>query len=115
MLFRSVSAYLTIEEMCKLANENAENLNSFALAVENRFFGNSVTCTGLLTGGDIAAALEQNADKFDCVVISANTLRETEDVFLDDMTVEQLKRRLKGKKIIINRKPENFFSSLIGT
>lgn len=109
-----VSAYLTIEEMCKLANENAENLNSFALAVENRFFGNSVTCTGLLTGGDIAAALEQNADKFDCAVISANTLRETEDVFLDDMTVKQLKRRLKGKKIIINRKPENFFSSLIG-
>ena len=108
-----VSAFKVIENMCSRANEAAENLNAFALPVENDFFGKTVTCTGLLTGGDIARALEANLDKFDCAVIPANTLREFEDIFLDDMTVKQLKRRLKGKKIIINRKAENFFQSLI--
>lgn len=108
-----VSAFATIEKLCKLANLSAVNLEAFALPVENEFFGRTVTCTGLLTGGDIASALEKNSDKFDCAVIPSNTLREFEDVFLDDMTVKQLKRRLKGKKITINRSSENFFKSLI--
>ncbi len=108
-----VSAFTTIEKLCKIANSSAENLESFALPVENEFFGRTVTCTGLLTGGDIASALEKNYGKFDCAVIPSNTLREFEDVFLDDMTVKQLKRRLKGKKIIISRSSESFFTSLI--
>ncbi len=108
-----VSAFATIEKLCKLANFSALNLEAFALPVENDFFGRTVTCTGLLTGGDIASALEKIYGKFDCAVIPSNTLREFEDVFLDDMTVKQLKRRLKGKKIIINRSSESFFTSLI--
>ena len=108
-----VSAYKTIDKLCNLANEAVKNLNAFALSVKNDFFGKTVTCTGLLTGKDIVSALQENYDKFDCAVIPAITLREFEDVFLDDMTVKQLKRALKGKKIIINRKTETFFESLI--
>lgn len=108
-----VSAYKVTQEMCEEANAAAKNLHSFALPVENAFFGKTVTCTGLLTGGDIAAALEKNYDGFDCAVIPANTLKEFEDVFLDDMTVKQLKKRVKGKNIIINPSAESFFESLI--
>lgn len=108
-----VSAYNTIEKLCALANQAAENLHSFALPVENVFFGKTVTCTGLLTGTDIFNALKANADRFDYAVIPANTLKEFEDVFLDDMTVKQLKRLLKGKKVIINRTSESFYENLI--
>ena len=108
-----VSAYKVIEDMCKRANAAAENLQAFALPVENDFFGKTVTCTGLLTGCDIAAALTENSDKFDYAVIPSNTLREFEDVFLDNMTVKQLKKRVHGKKIIINREVRTFFESLI--
>lgn len=108
-----VSAFPTIEKMCTLANNAAENLHAFALPVENEFFGKTVTCTGLLTGGDIAAVLIDNYGKFDCAVIPSITLREFEDVFLDDMTVKELNRRLKGKKIIINREVGTFYESLI--
>ena len=108
-----VSAYKTIDKLCSLANAAVKNLNAFALPVENEFFGKTVTCTGLLTGVDIANALRENYDKFDYAVIPSNTLREFEDVFLDNMTVKQLKRLLKGKKIIINRKTETFFENLI--
>ena len=108
-----VSAYQTIEKLCSSANKAVKNLKAFALPVENKFFGSSVTCTGLLTGGDIAEELEKNRDKYDFAVIPANTLKEFEDIFLDDMTVKQLKHRLKGKKIIINRHTQDFFDNLI--
>lgn len=108
-----VSAYETVESLCKQANEYADNLQSFALAVENCFFGKTVTCTGLLTGGDIADALEKNYDKFDCAIIPSNTMKEFEDVFLDNMTLKQLKSRLKGKKITVNKSAETFYTNLI--
>ena len=108
-----VSACKTIEKLCRTANEAVKNLHSFALPVENKFFGSSVTCTGLLTGGDIAEELEKNKDKYDFAIIPANTLKEFEDIFLDDMTVKQLKHRLKGNKIIINRHTQDFFKNLV--
>ena len=108
-----VSAYQTIENLCNIANKAVKNLKAFALPVENKFFGNSVTCTGLLTGGDIAEELERNKEKFDFAIIPANTLKEFEDIFLDDITVKQLKLRLKGKKIIINRHTQDFFNNLV--
>ena len=108
-----VSAAKVVGSMCELANANVENLHAFALPVENKFFGSTVTCTGLLTGGDIAAALKNNFDKFDVAVIPSNTLKEFEDVFLDDMTVKQLKKLLKGKKIVINKKQDELFDCLI--
>lgn len=108
-----VSAHKTIEKLCDMANKAVKNLVSFALPVENNFFGNTVTCTGLLTGGDIAKVLEMNSENYDFAIIPAITLKEFEDIFLDDMTVKQLCHRLKGKKIIINRHSHTFFENLI--
>ncbi len=108
-----VSAAKVVNGMCSLANENVGNLHAFALPVENKFFGSTVTCTGLLTGGDIADALKNNSDKFDVAVIPSNTLKEFEDVFLDDMTVKQLKKLLKGKKIVINKMQDELFDCLV--
>lgn len=108
-----VSAYQTIEKLCKTANKAVKNLQAFALPVRNKFFGDSVTCTGLLTGGDIADELEKNKERYDFAIIPANTLKEFEDIFLDDMTVKELKRRIKGKKIIINRHTQDFFENLV--
>lgn len=110
-----VSAFKTIDYLCKLANSAAENLQSYALPIENKFFGSSVTCTGLLTGGDILEALKNNQENFDYALIPANTLKEFEDVFLDGMTLKELKKHLKNKKIVINRKTEDFYHNLIGS
>lgn len=108
-----VSAYETIQKLCDEANACAENLQSFALAVENDYFGKTVTCTGLLTGGNIAAALQNVYDAFDLAIIPSNTMKEFEDVFLDNMTLKELKAKLKGKKITVNKNSETFFENLI--
>ncbi len=57
------------------------------LPVENRFFGPSVTVSGLLTGADILAALAADSEKRDAVILPRSALRTGENIFLDDMTL----------------------------
>ncbi|HEX9112784.1 MAG TPA: DUF512 domain-containing protein [Nitrospirota bacterium] len=61
------------------------------LAVRNKFFGESVTVAGLLTGSDIAAALE-GKPRGDLVVIPAEALND-DGIFLDGMSLDQLRGR----------------------
>jgi putative radical SAM enzyme (TIGR03279 family) len=63
------------------------------ITVPNRFFGPSVTVTGLLTGGDILHALSGKR-LGDLLLVPANALKEGEDVFLDNMTLDQVAQRL---------------------
>jgi len=58
----------------------------------HRFFGETVTVSGLITGQDLVAQLEgMEADE---ILITESMLREGEDIFLDDMTLEQAQERL---------------------
>jgi len=82
--------------------ETLYNDNIEVLAVTNRFFGDKVTVTGLLTGGDILGALLTQAGiqgKPDAVLLPDVALKSGETVFLDDMTVEILADR-SGLRII---------------
>jgi putative radical SAM enzyme (TIGR03279 family) len=64
------------------------------IAVPNRFFGPAVTVAGLLTGSDIAAALEGKRTG-DLVIVPADALKEDEQVFLDGMRLDRLGELLK--------------------
>ncbi|MCE5344357.1 MAG: DUF512 domain-containing protein [Eubacteriales bacterium] len=64
-------------------------------AIRNCFFGESVTVTGLLTGGDTLNQLTPEIlSGADAVLISRNMLRHERDLFLDDMTFTEFTRRL---------------------
>ena len=59
------------------------------IPIENRFFGEMVNVAGLLTGQDLLAQL-RDRDLGSRVLISASMLRHGGDMFLDDMTLENL-------------------------
>ncbi|MBZ2173955.1 DUF512 domain-containing protein [Schnuerera sp. xch1] len=62
--------------------------------IENEFFGKSITVSGLVTGQDIIKQL--NADKnIDGIIIPKSMLRQDSNVFLDDLTVEEIEKKLK--------------------
>ena len=63
------------------------------LKIRNDFFGESVTVSGLLTGGDIAA---QAAGKElgEALFFPRNALRADGDLFLDNMTPAQVSERI---------------------
>lgn len=72
------------------------NLTIRLLAIENRFFGEKITVTGLLTGGDIAdRVLAENAlGEGSGLLIPCTCLQAEEDHFLDDMTLTELETKI---------------------
>lgn len=84
------------------------------VAVKNDFFGETVNCTGLLTGGDIVKALKGDSTNYDAVIIPNVCLKRDEDVFLDDMTLEEFKNQLNTAIIVTDGSGESFFDALTG-
>ena len=80
-------------------------------ALENGFFGPSVTVSGLLTGGDLVRGL-QGAEGA-AVLISECMLRDGEQVFLDDMTLEEVSRALEKPVIPVGRRGDEVLSAIL--
>lgn len=118
LLICGVSAYKTLQKIVKDCNEKIPYLQVELLPVVNDFFGATVTCSGLLTGVDIARAVEEYKEKggcFDELVLPGNTMKEFEDIFLCGMTLSQLKKRIKCKNIRVNRAGGYGFIQLLST
>ena len=79
-----------MEQLARELDPNGKRIR--VLAVENRRFGETVNVSGLLTGSDIVDALSRTDFSPDGVVIPASALREGEDVFLDDMSLADMRR-----------------------
>jgi putative radical SAM enzyme (TIGR03279 family) len=87
-----------LKNIAKEIEGKVENLKLRVLPVKNNLFGEKVTVTGLLSGNDIIAALK--GKKADAAIIPSITMRDGADVFLDDLTPEDVER-VTGLKIII--------------
>lgn len=61
--------------------------------IVNRFFGETVTVSGLITGQDLVAQL-RGKDLGGRLLLPVNMLRHGQDVFLDDMTLAQVSEAL---------------------
>ena len=85
-----------------------DNLTIDVIAVHNDFFGGMVDVAGLVTGGDIIKTLS-GRELGDELLVPKVMLKSDEDIFLDDVTLEDV-----GKKLNIKvRKVENNAEALI--
>lgn len=92
------AAYPTISKLIDELKTVCHNLNSQVVEIRNDFFGHGVSVAGLITGQDLLAQLK-GKNLGERVLISANMLRDGGDVFLDDMTPQQLSDEL-GVQIV---------------
>ncbi|MGH7332992.1 MAG: DUF512 domain-containing protein, partial [Candidatus Rokuibacteriota bacterium] len=69
-----------------LAGLVAYGVQARVVGVPNDFFGRDIAVAGLLTGGDIRRHLGYRSDLGASVLIPAVTVRDGENVFLDDLT-----------------------------
>jgi len=60
------------------------------ISIENRFFGNSVTVSGLLAGNDIYKAVKDLKKKYDRVILPPNCIND-KGRFLDDYRLNKIK------------------------
>jgi putative radical SAM enzyme (TIGR03279 family) len=91
----------TFEETVVKRLRKIENLKTSLTVVDNLFFGETVTVSGLLSGNDIVAALRENTDPDTIVFLPPNCVNE-EGLTLDDKTTEDLSKR-SNREIILGR------------
>ncbi|HUF93602.1 MAG TPA: DUF512 domain-containing protein [Candidatus Limnocylindria bacterium] len=87
-------------------------LGARVVAVPNRFFGGTISVTGLLTGEDIQRALAQAGDLGEAVLVPAVCLRDGEGVFLDDVTPDELGRALGVRVQVVEPAPRALVQAL---
>ncbi|MEG2015359.1 MAG: DUF512 domain-containing protein, partial [Clostridia bacterium] len=95
-----VAAYQLIADAISKITRKFPSAIVNAYSIVNNFFGNTVTVAGLVVGQDI---YEQLVDKQinDIILINHSMLKETENVFLDGMTLSQLSDKLKHKISVV--------------
>ena len=107
------AAYPLISELAEKAIKKIKGLDINVVAAENKMLGKMITVSGLLCGADIISALD-GLDLGDELIIPPNCLRSEGDMFLDDMTVEELSQRLKIKVTQNGASGEDLLSALTG-
>ena len=82
--------------------------------VRNTFFGESITVTGLLTGRDVLKSVQEIAGEHDELLIPDVVLRESGEVFLDDVSVNDIEEALNIKAKVIISTPEGLIEGISG-
>ncbi len=92
-LVTSVMAKPIIEQLAE-DMRRTQGLEVQVMPVVNRFFGAEVTVAGLLCGQDVLAALEENGNLGELVLLPRVMLDNEGVRFLDDVSVEEFKERV---------------------
>lgn len=87
------AAYGLISRLARKIEDAIPKAKINVYKIINRFFGESITVSGLLTGSDMAEQLADR-DLGEMLFFPKNTLKADEDIFLDDMTPSQLSEKL---------------------
>ena len=96
-LVTGIAAYPTISTLAEKIMRICPKLQINIYKIINKFFGESITVSGLLTGKDISEQLK-GKELGEELLIPQNALRHGEDVFLCGMTVPELSKLL-GVKV----------------
>jgi putative radical SAM enzyme (TIGR03279 family) len=108
-----VAASESIRALCAQLEAAVDGLTIEVKPIINRFFGETITVAGLLTGKDIAEQL-RGEDLGDEVLIPANTLRADGDLFLCGMTPMELSATLGVPVRVCPNDGAGFLCALLG-
>ncbi len=106
-------AYPYIRRMAQEMTEDFPGLEIHVYAIRNDFFGEMITVSGLLTGQDILAQL-RDKPLGRRLLLPQNVLRSGETVFLDDLTLEELKNTLQVEINIVKSSGYDFIDAVLG-
>jgi putative radical SAM enzyme (TIGR03279 family) len=81
-------AYNYMREIVSLVKEKFDNLDITVVPIENNFFGKTITVAGLVTGNDLVSQLKGYTE-VDCVLIPKSMLKRDQNIFLDNMLLDE--------------------------
>lgn len=101
-----------LETCMEMIREKFPNVQVDVKVIENRFFGERITVSGLITGQDLKEQLK-GEDLGEKLLIPCNMLRSGEDVFLDDVTVEELSEFLDTDIVVVDEDGADLAASVL--
>ena len=104
-----VSAAPFLQEL--MASHPITGIDVRVIPVINRFFGETVTVSGLVTGGDLCNRLRN--EPAERIFITECMLRSEGDRFLDDMTLEEACKLLGRPIIPVGRRGDELLDALL--
>jgi len=97
-LLTSVLGEKAIRPIIEDIKDSLNNININIEAIENNFFGETVTVTGLLTAQDIERKISSVDDRN---IILPGIILNDDNMFIDEVHIEDFKQKFNDKKIYI--------------
>jgi len=113
LTFTGTSFYPFLKKFTDRLSEK-ENIHIDVIPVENRFFGSSVTVTGLLTGRDVIKSLHDNTDSYEILVVPDVVLKEDEDILLDNVSLKDIEEATGLKVVKTDGTPQGLVDTISG-
>lgn len=107
-----VLAYPFLQRMLDRLQEKFPNVKVHLYKIINYFFGESITVAGLITGQDLLAQLK-GQELGDCLYLPCSMMRDGETVFLDDLSLADVKEALQVETYIVKSSGHDFIEAVI--
>ena len=102
-----------LEELGQEIKAKYPKLDLQVKAVKNEFFGGKITVAGLLTGQDLKKQLA-DLNLGEELLLTEHMMKSGEQVFLDDVTVEELSGALQVPISIVKSDGKSFLDAVLG-
>lgn len=101
-----------MKRIMSMINEKFPNISINTRAIKNNFFGGGVNVSGLVTGGDLIDQLRDD-DLGDRLIITSSMLRFENDLFLDDVSTDDVERELGVTLVPVNNNGNDLVEAVI--
>jgi putative radical SAM enzyme (TIGR03279 family) len=101
-----------MKRIMSMINEKFPNITINTRAIKNNFFGGGVNVSGLVTGGDLIDQLRDD-DLGDKLIIPSSMLRFENDLFLDDVSTDDVERDLSVTLVPVNNNGNDLVEAVI--
>ncbi|MEQ2492277.1 DUF512 domain-containing protein [Ruminococcoides intestinale] len=101
-----------MKRIMSMINEKFPNITINTRAIKNNFFGGGVNVSGLVTGGDLIDQLRGD-DLGDRLIITSSMLRFENDLFLDDVSTDDVERELGVTLVPVNNNGNDLVDAVI--
>lgn len=101
-----------MKRIMSMINEKFPNITINTRAIKNNFFGGGVNVSGLVTGGDLIDQLRDD-DLGDRLIIPSSMLRFENDLFLDDVSTDDVEQELGVTLVPVNNNGNDLVEAVI--
>lgn len=101
-----------MKKIMAMINEKFPNITINTQPIKNNFFGGGVNVSGLVTGGDLINQLK-GKNIGERLIIPSSMLRFENDLFLDDVSTDDVERELNVELFAVNNNGSDLVNAII--